>query len=125
MDCRPRRLSVIVLQLRPGDIGHKGRRWDLLLDGEVIVSGSLVPGYDAARVLQARGLTGSFQVLGVDGRVSMTYPDIEIAAKYTIAENEKHGPRLVKYRSFADAAFMERFKLNGGQDGLPDPDEAS
>jgi hypothetical protein len=75
-----------------------GRAWSVEFDGEIIIANSRDPEFDAARVLLARGITGSFTV--VDGETRqprLIVRDIERAATLR-TEQGPHGPRFVKLR---------------------------
>jgi hypothetical protein len=72
--------------------------YDVELEGETLVSSSRVPECDAARVLLAMGITGALTML--DGKTGKprTIIDIEKAAKLTVLENERSGPRFISWR---------------------------
>jgi hypothetical protein len=72
--------------------------YDVELEGETLVSNSRVPECNAARVLLARGITGALTLCdGKTGR-PRTIIDIEKAAKLTVLENERSGPRFIRWR---------------------------
>jgi hypothetical protein len=67
-----------------------GRHWyayEVLLDGETIVSDSRDPEHDLARTLLARGITGVVEV--VDGRtgIARSRVNVEKAAKWCVGSN--------------------------------------
>jgi hypothetical protein len=72
---------------------RRGDRYDVRFLGEVIVRRSIQPELDAARILLARGITGSITFIDDKTGKSRTIVNIEAAAKLSVAE----GPlRFVK-----------------------------
>ena len=67
------------------------RHWygyDLLLDGETIVSNSRDPEHDLARALLARGIKGVVEVVdGATGKPRSRLKNIEEAAKWCVGSN--------------------------------------
>jgi len=62
------------------------------------------PEFDACRILQARGITGTLQVWRVGkARPDMTL-DIARASRLTIRETDAEGPRLVRWETFSPEA---------------------
>jgi hypothetical protein len=96
---------TIDVQLRAKWVKGAGYRYDVLLDGEVIVHASRDPEFDAARVLLARGLRGRFRTIDFrTGRPRMEL-DIEKAAGLcTIERADKGPPRVVRYRPLSPHA---------------------
>jgi hypothetical protein len=114
---------MITIVVEKTGLGERGLLYEARLDGEVIVTSSICPGYDAARVLQARGLSGPFQTVGSTGRLRMTFPSIEKAALLTLREDDK-GLRVVKWRSLPRGSFKDAFKSSEGTDVAPQPADA-
>ena len=94
------------------------------LDGEMILTGSSNPEYEAARVMLARGMPGPFQTTDATGKIRMTFTSIEETAKWTIEESDKWGPRLVKYRPFVDPSLKAALKRSEGTDVASQPSDA-
>jgi hypothetical protein len=69
--------------------------YDVTFDGETIVAGSRGPECDAARVLLARGVTGSLVILDANTGKLRTTVNIEAAAKLTVAESRRHRQGLL------------------------------
>ncbi len=78
-----------------------GRRhvylYDVELDDEVIFERSSDPACDLARALKARGVTGHVKVVDERGIHRYTV-NIEKAAKLTVRETAKEGPRFVRWK---------------------------
>ena len=66
--------------------------YDVVFEGETIVTGSPDPDSDLARVLLARGITGKVRLGG-----ARTIIDIEAAAKLRTAETSDRRSRFVPY----------------------------
>jgi hypothetical protein len=94
------------------------------LDGEMILTASDNPEYDAARVMRDRGMTGPFQTTDATGRVRMTFASIEETAKWTVEENAKRGPRLVRHHPFpVGRVGKDALKRSEGTDVATRPSE--
>jgi len=72
-------------------------RYDIVFEGDVVVEGSRDPECDLARVLDARGYTGTVTMVDGNSRRPRIIIDIAKAAKLS-AEEGPNGPRFVKYR---------------------------
>jgi hypothetical protein len=73
-------------------------------DGEIVVVGSRNLECDLARVLLAKGITGKVTMLDASTGVPRTTVDIERAAKVTVEENSRFGPRFVKWKPYPEMA---------------------
>jgi hypothetical protein len=70
----------------------------VIYDGELLVSRSTTPEFDAARALLARGITGKLTLLdGKTGRPRLTL-DIEKAAQLTVRDDQRRGPCFVRWK---------------------------
>jgi hypothetical protein len=99
------------------------RHWyayDVLLDGEVIVSNSRDPECDLARALIARNIKGIVTVL--DGRTGTprTRVNIEKAAMLRVTEEDRDGLRYRKYIGHPDSSPSAG---EGRKPGTKEPDE--
>ncbi len=79
-----------------------GRRhaylYSMEFGGEIVVARSVDAACDLARVLEARGLSGFVDVIdGATGQHRYTV-NIEKAAKVTVREDTRTGPRFVRWR---------------------------
>jgi hypothetical protein len=74
--------------------GRSGYLYSVISDGELLVSRSRDPEFDAARALLAKGITGKLTLL--DGRTGKprTIIDIEKAADLTVREESRNGLRV-------------------------------
>ena len=84
-------MSPLDVRLRAEWIVGVGYRYDVLLDGEIIVSRSRDPEYDAARVLQTRGLRGKFRTIDFRTGKARMILDIEKAARLKTVERDRGG----------------------------------
>ena len=80
--------------------GVRGDRWRVTYAGIVIVESSKVPEFDAARYFTALGLTGILETRHAGSAIVSMRLDIETAARLTVIENEKIGPKLGRWRPF-------------------------
>jgi hypothetical protein len=78
--------------------------YDVTFDGETIVAGSRGPECDAARVLLARGVTGSLVILDANTGKHRTTVSIEAAANLTVSESRRQPPRFAKWKPYATDA---------------------
>jgi hypothetical protein len=75
--------------------------YDVVINGEVIVSDAWEPIFETAGALLAKGITGAVTFL--DNKTlkpRLIIKDIENAAKLTVIENRREGPRFGKWRPF-------------------------
>lgn len=84
-------MSAIDVPLRADWFENVGYRYDVLLDGEVIVQRSRDPEYEAARVLHARGLRGRFRTIDFRTDKPRMTLDIGKAAKLRTVERDHGG----------------------------------
>ena len=76
-----------------------GYVYEVLKDGKVLLA-SLNPEFAACRLLASEGVTGKARFWR-EGRTEHDIEfDIERAAKFTVRENERTGPRFVKFKPF-------------------------
>src|SRR5262245_22734279 len=76
--------------------GRAGYVYSIIFGGELLISRSRDPEYDAARALAAKGITGRLTLLdGKTGRPRCTL-DIEKAARFSVREDRRKGPMFVK-----------------------------
>jgi hypothetical protein len=71
--------------------------YDVVFDGEHIITGSRDPECDAARALLARGIAGLIQIVDSAGK-PRAHINVEKAAKLTAREDSHRGPRFAKWQ---------------------------
>jgi hypothetical protein len=95
--------TVRLLPRKPERHGSQRESWylyDVLLDGECIVTGSRDPECDLARALLTRGIEGVVEVIdGITGK-PRSQVNIETAANLTVEEGRRIGPRFIKWKPF-------------------------
>ena len=91
-------------------------------DGELLVSRSTTPEFDAARALLAKGITGKLTLLdGKTGRPRLTL-DIEKCAKLTVRDDRRRGPCFVKWTPMpSDAHEIDEGEPPAGEEALVVP----
>jgi hypothetical protein len=94
--------------------GERGQRYrTYLVDGAELLAETWNPEPEACRELVARGVSGRLEVWRMGATApAMVIPDIERAARITVKENEKHGPRFAPWAPLpgdlhADAVFRD------------------
>jgi hypothetical protein len=97
-------MAIIDLTLRrrepPTRVGYVYEVWR---DGEMMLA-SINPELAASRLLANQGVRGRVRFWR-DGRPAHdSEMDIQRAAKFTVRENEQHGPRFVKFKPFVAPA---------------------
>ena len=96
---------MVKMFMRPVWVGGaSGYRYDVEFDGQVVVSRSRVPVLDAARWCAGQGKDGILEVWRYGGSGPCMIAEIGKAATRTILENERHGPRFVKWHPFERTA---------------------
>jgi hypothetical protein len=84
-----------------------GARYRVTYLGEMLVEGACTPLFDACRALLARGITGMLVMYSPGSSVPRMKADIEEGAQLTVAEGDKAGPRLARYRPHPASAGEE------------------
>lgn len=110
---------MITVVLHPRALGHKGSRYDVELDGALIVTGSLDPEYDAARAMLERGLSGPFRTITPAGQTRMRFPSIEMAARLTMQESDRGRLRAVPYKPYSPRGRSTKGGLESEAGTLP------
>lgn len=102
------RLRLIPLKFPKEMLGRAGtsprQRWrvEFAETGEVLLRSARDPEYDAARALQERGVTGSFETIHQHGGPGMRFPSIEEAAKWQVSDPDDglRPPHLIRWKPF-------------------------
>ena len=76
--------------------------WDVVFEGNILVTGAVHPEFAAARALVALGHSGPMETYSEDGTVRMRFKDVGRAAKLTMREyaDGKRLPHTVPYKEF-------------------------
>jgi hypothetical protein len=78
-----------------------GEGYRVTFAGELVVAGSHEPSLDLARALVARGYVGAVRILDArTGEHRLTITDLEKAARLTVREDARRGPRFVAWKPF-------------------------
>jgi hypothetical protein len=101
------RITIVPVPRSTLSPARHGCRYDVHLeDGELLLSRVDEPEYSACRLLVGRGVRGRLEVWRPGKRhADMVVRDIAQAAKWTVEETAKIGPRLRKHRPMTAAAF--------------------
>jgi hypothetical protein len=88
--------------LRREWIANVGYRYEVLLNGDVIVCGSRDPEHDAARALRARRLRGRFRAVDFRTGTPRMILDIDKAARLRTVERGDTGLIVVPHRPMSE-----------------------
>ena len=103
-DKQPRKPVVHRIDVERTHYTPTGARYRVSYLGETLVEGARTPLFDACRALLARGTTGTLMMYSSGSSVHRAKVDIEEGAQLTVAEGDKTGPRLARYRPHPGAA---------------------
>jgi hypothetical protein len=81
--------------------------YDVVFDGEVVVANHWEAVCEFARALLARGITGEVTLLDGTTHKPRLIVDIEKAAKLTVRETRREGPRFVKWKPFNREVYAD------------------
>lgn len=76
----------------------RGDRWRVWFKGAVLIPSARDPEHEAARALQALGITGTIEAWHLGACHRAMRLDIERSVTRTVAETERHGPRFRTWR---------------------------
>jgi hypothetical protein len=109
-------MTTLAVLLRPAWIKNVGYRYDVLLDGEIIVRQSRDPEHDAARALAAKGFRGRFRTIDFATGQPRMQLDIERAARLRTVERAQGGICVARYQPMSDEQ-KESFRLHTSSQG--------
>jgi hypothetical protein len=90
---------IVKVEIRP--VWTKGGyRYDIWHEGALIVPRSKAPAGDAARWCAGVGKFGKLEVWRPDATSPALLAEIEHSRTRTVMENEKAGPRFIKWRPY-------------------------
>ncbi|WFU49029.1 hypothetical protein [Sinorhizobium terangae] len=90
--------SPLRVFIDPVKITKKGQGYSVSFNGEIIITNTRNPSGDACRHLVALGYRGRMEMWDNERpHPRMVFRDIERAARLKVAENERHGPRIVRF----------------------------
>jgi hypothetical protein len=95
-----------VATLRPKAKASK-RHWyhyDVLLDGEIIVTNARDPETDLARALLARGIGGIVEIIDDRSGKPRSKVNVELAAQLRVSEEDRDGLRVRRYVENPDSS---------------------
>ena len=92
------------IDIEPAGLGRRGQLYRVHYEGTVLVERTRVPEFDAARALLAKGIVGQVEVW----RCGASFPAMrfhcELAAKLTVEESAKSGPRFISWHPRSEDA---------------------
>jgi hypothetical protein len=79
--------------------GERGQYYRVHFEGALLIDETWNPELEACRALMTHGIMGRLEVWRFGkSHADMVVPDIAKAAEWTVEENEKSGPRFVRWR---------------------------
>jgi hypothetical protein len=79
-------------------LGGRGQRYRVTHNGVLLIGSTKNPEFDSARALLARGIVGQVEVWRHDVNYPAMRFDVEKAAKLTIEESDRSGPRFIRWQ---------------------------
>lgn len=114
-------LSPLRVFIDPVKVTSRGQGYSVSFNGETIITNTRDPAFSACRRLVTFGHRGRMEMW--DNK--RPYPrlvihDIEKAARLTVSETERHGPRIVRYDPMSDEQ-RQRLKATHKNRSKPEP----
>jgi hypothetical protein len=104
------------IQIEPTTIrGERGQRYRVHYEGAVLIdeTSNSNPEFEACRALLARGIAGRLEVWRFGkSHADMLISDIAKTAEWTVEENEKSGPRFVRWKPRPDNLSQNAVSLS-------------
>jgi len=97
-DREPPAMTAHRIYIEVVGLGERGHRYRVTYNGQTLIEACREPGLDACRALLALGITGRLEMWRPGKAWHDLQLDIEAGAKLTVLENEKEGPRFVRWR---------------------------
>src|SRR5262245_33540059 len=85
-------------------LGNRGQLYRVHYAGSVLVAGTHFPEFDGARALLARGIVGKVELWHDGADFPAMLLDVEKAARLSIEESAKSGPRFTRWQPRSDQA---------------------
>lgn len=115
-------LSPLRVFIATAKITSRGQGYSVSFNGETIVTNTRNPEFDACRHLVAQGYQGRMEMWDNERSYPrMVFHDIEKAARLTVSETERHGPRIVRYDPMSDEQ-RQRLKTTHTNRSKPEHD---
>lgn len=115
-------LSPLRVFIAPVKITSRGQGYSVSFNGETIITSTRNPEFDACRHLVELGYQGRMEMWDNERPYPrMVVHDIEKAARLTVSETERHGPRIVRYDPLSDEQ-RQRLKATHKNRSEPEPD---
>jgi hypothetical protein len=95
-------------------LGGRGQRYRVTRNGVTLIESTKNPEFDSARALLARGIVGQVEVWRHGASFPAMRLDIEKAAKLTIEDGDRSGPRFAHWQSRSEDANGYAISTSGG-----------
>jgi hypothetical protein len=115
-------LSPLRVFIDPVKITGRGQGYSVSFNGETIITNTRNPAADACRHLVALGYRGRMEMWENERpHPRLVFHDIKKAARLTVSETERHGPRIVRYDPMSDE-HRQRLRAIDKHHSDPEPD---
>jgi hypothetical protein len=95
-------------------LGGRGYRYRVTHNRVTLVEGTKNPEFDSARALLGRGIVGQVEVWRHGANCPAMRFDVEKAAKLTIEESDRSGPRFTRWQARSEEANRNAVSTSGG-----------
>ena len=95
-------------------LGGRGQRYRVTHNGVTLIESTKNPEFDSARALLARGIVGQVEVWRHGASFPAMRFDIEKAAKLTIEDGDRSGPRFTRWQPRSEDANGNAVSTSGG-----------
>jgi hypothetical protein len=102
----------------PVSIGTRGQHYSVHHDGTLLLASTRLPEFDAARALQAKGLSGRLEVWRKGANHLAMFLDIQKAAALSIEESDKTGPRITRWQPRLEGVGENAISTIGSTSGV-------
>ena len=117
--------KICRIVIEPAGLGRRGQLYRVHYEGTVLLEGTRVPEFDAARALLAKGLVGQVEVWRCGASFPTMRFDCELAAKLTVEESAKSGPRFTLWHPRWEDASANAVSMSGGYARMAKDDGAA
>ena len=95
-------------------LGGRGQRYRVIHNGVTLIESTNNPEFDSARALLTRGIVGQVEVWRHGANFPAMRLDVEKAARLTIEENDRSGPRFTRWHPRSEEANGNAVSTSGG-----------
>ena len=102
------------IRIEATGLGGRGRRYHVTHNGVTLIESTKNPEFDSARALLARAIVGQVEVWRHGASFRAMRFDVEKAAKLTIEDGDRSGPRFTRWQPRSEDANGYAVSTSGG-----------